>query len=217
VGGSDGHLELVRLPGRLVEADDHDPLLSELCASVGRSEPPDSYGLHRMGSFVGDLDSGAEETTIYSVTGIVPPSVALGRELGLERHGVKRLADPILASRDPAVKFALLKLRREGIGVLSRADRFGWVAEDEEIETDLRAGRMRTSWAGRFSALWEGDLEYEHGPQGVALEEALAWARERAARVRLRVRQEEYSAGEQPIRGLPAWDGEVGPRPVTDD
>jgi hypothetical protein len=78
--------------------------------------------------------------------------------------------------------------RREG-------HRRAFLAEVEEHDGPER-------WlTGRFRCAADDEL----GPE-LALEEALAWARSRARRIQLRLGEgEPYSAGSDPVPGLPAW------------
>jgi hypothetical protein len=72
----------------------------------------------------------------------------------------------------------------------------------------------------RFEGVWEGTLERSttvEGPGWDSFREALAWARARAPKVRLRLyygfavaESVVYSAGDVPIAGLPAWVPESG-------
>lgn len=68
-------------------------------------------------------------------------------------------------------------------------------------------------WSGRFSAHWEAEdgREFVDGPQGVSLDEAIAWGRSRADVVLVRLGDSEvhHSAGTRQPRGdgeeLPVW------------
>lgn len=61
-----------------------------------------------------------------------------------------------------------------------------------------------THYLGRFDCHVTG-TEFEAGPFGVPLEEALQWARARAEQVVLTVGEDEYSAGSDPADGRPPW------------
>ena len=87
---------------------------------------------------------------------------------------------------------------------------------DEIVFEDADEGFVYCS--GRFSVLTtEDDGAPEPGPQAVLIDDALAWARERAAMVVVRVGAERmsYSAGREqpPGRALPRWP-EAGLREV---
>jgi hypothetical protein len=62
---------------------------------------------------------------------------------------------------------------------------------------------------GRFSAHVEydepGPFPFMNGPQDATADEAVAWARRRARRVYVRLGDKHFSAGEEPIKGLPLW------------
>lgn len=76
-----------------------------------------------------------------------------------------------------------------------------YITEDWDAE-DFLTGRFSASWtSGR------GDGPWARGPCGVSAEEAIAWGRERAPVVVLRVGEgAHYSAGdEQPREELPPW------------
>jgi hypothetical protein len=113
------------------------------------------------------------------------------------------------------------------------------IAEDTELRDDLvdriRARDGDDSWVtssdisrftGRFSAHWqcEGGKDHRRGPQSVSAEEALAWGREQADRVLIRVGNGDmggadhgyFSAGMIRDEDLPVWPAsglEVQPRP----
>jgi len=72
-----------------------------------------------------------------------------------------------------------------------------------------------------FAAIFECDIRrgeefWESGPLEVPLAEALRWGREAADQVRLTVGDDSYSAGREPIPGLPVWDDarSIQPRPM---
>jgi hypothetical protein len=63
-------------------------------------------------------------------------------------------------------------------------------------------------FTGRFSAHWQSgrDTSHRDGPELVSIEEALAWGREQADRVLIRlVDSEYYSAGRERVRDLEPW------------
>jgi hypothetical protein len=94
-----------------------------------------------------------------------------------------------------------------------RSTRTAFVAEECDL---VESGRL----TGLFQVGWQDDEagEHERGLEGVSAEEAIAWGRKRAARVFVRLGEEDqYSAGERPIPGLPLWpEGgiPVRPRPI---
>lgn len=60
--------------------------------------------------------------------------------------------------------------------------------------------------SGRFAAHWESDDGEDHreGPEGVPVDEALAWAREQASAVSVRTGEDdEYSAGAEDLPDVP--------------
>ncbi len=86
-----------------------------------------------------------------------------------------------------------------------RRNRTAWVGERFEIED---AGRL----TGLFDVHWEAldGEELGDGPQGVAVDEAVAWGREHASFVSVRLGGSDtfYSAGELDLNDLPASDEE---------
>jgi hypothetical protein len=98
-----------------------------------------------------------------------------------------------------------------------KVDRRHWVAylsedagEDERgpIATGLFSGHLEAGAEEPDSSDWTDD---DWSIESVSVEAAIAWARERATRVILRLASAwdgpSYSAGETPIRGLPPWEG----------
>jgi hypothetical protein len=71
----------------------------------------------------------------------------------------------------------------------------------EECDTDLET--MVEWWTGRFFCSLQGPGSvFEDGPSGVTVDEAIAWGRERAGRVLVRVGSDDhYSAGSDLIKG----------------
>jgi hypothetical protein len=76
--------------------------------------------------------------------------------------------------------------------------------------------------SGRFDAHWESDDGQDHrdGPEGVPVEEALAWARAQASAVYVRTLDgDEYSAGTEHLEDVPQRWPEGGltfaPRPLA--
>lgn len=99
----------------------------------------------------------------------------------------------------------------------ARARAIGRIAEESgPLEETEDAWRPRdTMYAlARFSAHVEYDVggrwEFEDGPQDVDIDEALAWCRERAAKVVVQWFGPEgtthASAGEVPVAGAPSWE-----------
>lgn len=90
--------------------------------------------------------------------------------------------------------------------------RIAWVGE---LPDSSDTGR----WSARFAAHWEEGSAHREGPDGVALEEALRWAREQAAVVYVSIGGDEllHSAGSfHPDDSLRRWPDEgipVRPRP----
>lgn len=76
-----------------------------------------------------------------------------------------------------------------------------WVADD---------GGGRVFWA-YIEVDTEGPWVTVNGPNDVAVEEAVGWARAHADEVRLRIGPDHYSAGTTPIPEYPAWEGNATP------
>jgi hypothetical protein len=79
-------------------------------------------------------------------------------------------------------------------------------------------------WQDVEHRLWAAVVDFRDGtpfgmmdgPDRTSAETALAWAREQARQVVVTVSNERYSAGSDPVRGLPQWSGEV-PDSTPDD
>ena len=87
-----------------------------------------------------------------------------------------------------------------------------WIAELEASYVDGSWSELDHDpddrWAsGLFSAHIDGSALVD-GPDAVPIEDALAWARERAERIVVRVDrhgEQEFSAGREPVGSLPPW------------
>ena len=75
--------------------------------------------------------------------------------------------------------------------------------------------------AGKFSAHIDyGDarpFRFLNGPHAVDAGVAVAWARERASKVLIRVENEMFSGGTEPIPGIPRWPVDVRSHAVRDN
>jgi hypothetical protein len=82
--------------------------------------------------------------------------------------------------------------------VVDRSQRTAWVAESPVLFDGDVPGRFSAHWEERRGpAEPERMLRHGAGPRGVSLQEALAWARNAAPRVILRIgNDQEFSAGE---------------------
>ena len=105
----------------------------------------------------------------------------------------------------------------------------GIVFIGEDVEFDDQSP-PQLWFTGRFAAHWESEdgQDFRNGPEGVTADEAIAWGREQAEVVQIRVGDGElggadfgyFSAGRRqpPDDDLPVWPGSMTiPRRLTAD
>lgn len=138
------------------------------------------------------------EIHIVNVTGFDPQGAQI-KMAHIQRQGIGRyVAEAPIA--DPAALIALHQIRFESLqGELAPMS----VRVSEDV--DLLADAPR--YLGTFSAFWQSTDRVGDGPQGVSMEEALAWARGYSGEITLRIGQDEYS----PPRHLTRWEDETFP------
>ena len=86
--------------------------------------------------------------------------------------------------------------------MVPRSRRTAWIAWNDGVESDDPPDTYRVHWEERV----DNNPAFERGPEQASLEEALAWARANADRVRLRTPEGEFSAGAERVGRLPVWD-----------
>jgi hypothetical protein len=88
------------------------------------------------------------------------------------------------------------------------AERTVWIAEEDDFDYELGGFVC----LGTFGASVQTEDELVEYVERLPLEAALAWGRERAARVLIRYYDSDYfSAGDEPVAGAPAWPPAVVP------
>lgn len=160
-----------------------------------------------VGRLVGKIRPGGhpdDEVEIYVIE--TDRFDATAADVTMIQVAPEQLAEAVATYRvtDAAATIALqsILLQRESGTVSPRTI---WIGEDADIDGFL----------GTFSVSWDGPGADGDGPQGVSLDDALAWAQDRRSEVVLRVEDATYSVPSRPVddedETLPEWHGPGSP------